>query len=147
VPVTHPDASAGLRWIRRPGALGFTLGAVLAVVAGLPTLLLDQVAVGVMWILVTLDVVAAYSLVDGLLRLRSHSDQRDAVDAQGRGWWLCELPVVEHRYEHVRKAAGEPEQWRCRRCGKRRFTQPRSFGDTVSAGSTEGLWIRRDHDQ
>jgi hypothetical protein len=120
---------------------------VLAVAAGLPTLLLDQMAVGVTWILLTLDVVAVYSLVVGLLRLRSRSAQRDAADGQGRGWWLCELPLVEHRYGLVGKNADEPEQWRCRRCGKRRFTEPRSFADTVSAGSNHGIILRRDHDQ
>jgi hypothetical protein len=143
---TSPAAPAGLQWIRRPGALGLTLGTVVAVASGLPTLLLDQAPIGVMLILLAFDVIAVYSMLEGLLRLRSTSERVDAAASQDRGWWLCELPVVEHRYRHVRASEGQAEQWVCRRCGHHRYAAPRSFGDTVSQGSAEASWVRRDHE-
>lgn len=117
-----------------------------AVACGLPTLMLDRAPLGVMLILLLLDVAAAYSIFEGILRLRSASEQEDAAAAQGRGWWLCELPVLDHRYRHVRASEGQTEQWICRRCGHRRYTAPKSFADTVSQGSAEGSWVRRDHE-
>ncbi|MDR7251240.1 hypothetical protein J2X46_000212 [Nocardioides sp. BE266] len=143
---THPTAPSGLPWIRRPGALGLTLGTVVAVASGLPTLMLEQAPLGVMLILLALDVLALYAMVEGFLRLRSTSEQADAAAAQGRGWWRCELPVFEHRYRHVRASEGQTEQWICRRCGHRRYTAPKSFADTVSQGAAEGSWVRRDHE-
>ena len=143
---TDPVTPHGLPWIRRPGALGLTLGTVVALASGLPTLFLDQAPLGVMLILLTLDVIAVYSMIEGLLRLRSASEQADAATSQGRGWWLCEVPVVEHRYRHVRAREGQAEQWVCRRCGHHRYVEPKSFGDTVSQGAAEGSWVRRDHE-
>jgi hypothetical protein len=143
---TRPTAPSGLRWIRRPGALSLALGTVVAVASGLPTLLLDQAPIGVMLILLAFDVVAVYSVLEGLLRLRSTSEQVDAAASQDRGWWLCELPVVEHRYRHVRASEGQTEHWVCRRCGHHRYAAPKSFGDTVSQGSAEASWVRRDHE-
>jgi hypothetical protein len=99
-----------------------------------------------MLILLALDVVAVYSMLEGLLRLRSTSEQLDAAASQDRGWWLCELPVVEHRYRHVRASEGQTEQWVCRRCGHHRYVAPKSFGDTVSQGAAEASWVRRDHE-
>ncbi|WP_374458145.1 hypothetical protein [Nocardioides sp.] len=134
------------RWIRRPGALGLTLGTVVAVASGLPTLLLDQAPLGVMLILLALDVLAVYSMLEGFLRLRSATEQADAAASQARGWWLCELPFLEHRYRHVRANEGQTEQWVCRRCGHRRYAAPRSVADTLSQGSAESSWVRRDHE-
>jgi ribosomal protein L37E len=57
--------------------------------------------------------------------------------------WVCQLPVVEHRYDHVGATIDHPELWRCRRCGKRRFTEPRSAGETLEATAVDKLWIRR----
>lgn len=116
-----------------------------AVACGLPTLMLDRAPLGVMLILLALDVLALYAMLEGLLRLRSTSEQAD-VASQGRGWWLCELPVLDHRYRHVRAREGQTEQWICDRCGHRRYTAPKSFADTVSQGSAEGSWVRRDHE-
>lgn len=57
--------------------------------------------------------------------------------------WMCELPFGDHLYDVVGKTADSPLYWRCRRCGKRRFTAPVSAGETLDATRSDLLWVKR----
>lgn len=60
--------------------------------------------------------------------------------------WICELPLVEHRYDRVGGSATAPARWRCRRCGRVRFSPPRSAAETLDASHVEQLFIRRSNE-
>lgn len=60
----------------------------------------------------------------------------------GRGW-RCELPLADHVYDVVGKTDDSAQYWRCRRCGKRRFTPPTSAGESLDATRSELLWVKR----
>lgn len=68
--------------------------------------------------------------------------QRQGHLTTGRGW-VCDLPLADHRYDHVGPTEDHPEMWRCRRCGKKRWVPPRSAGETLDATATAGLWVKR----
>lgn len=92
--------------------------------------------------IVLLWLFAASSIFSGVLALRSH----DYEAPHNRMWWLCELPLpfVDHRYRLVSASESVPRHWTCRRCGLRRWSEPKGIGDTVEGPRAMGLRIDRD---
>lgn len=137
---TAPPSRRRGPWRAGAGTLGAGL-ALTAVAAVLVVRSDDPTPLGVGLLLAALCLTALYVLVIGALRLREGSD-----GAGDRGptvhLWLC--LVADHGFVRVPATADAPEHWRCRRCGKRRYTRPRSAGETLNATQAEGLWIRRD---
>jgi DNA-directed RNA polymerase subunit RPC12/RpoP len=84
---------------------------------------------------------SAYYLVGGLVRLR-RGEESDPAFVRRRAW-LCDLPLVDHKYLYVGRSDAHPEFWRCRRCGHRRYSMPRSAGETMEAPHSATGWIRR----
>lgn len=84
----------------------------------------------------------------GIARLRSRAYESvpaaNGPGARGRSRaWICEIPLIEHRYDRVGASATAPLRWRCRRCGRVRHSPPRSAGETLEASHVQQLIVKR----
>lgn len=131
----------------RPGAISLVIGLVL--LAGAIALLGPSAgpgALGVRLGYVLLWALGISATVTGIARLRSRAYESlpttGAVTHRSRAW-VCEIPLVEHRYDRVAASATATLRWRCRRCGRVRYSPPRSAGETLEAGHVEQRIVKR----
>lgn len=133
----------------RPGAISLVVGLVL--LAGAVALLgpsAGPAALGVQLGYIALWVLGISATVTGIARLRSRSYESLPAPAPGAAGrrsraWVCEIPLVEHRYDRIGASATAPPRWRCRRCGRVRYSPPRSAGETLEASQAQQLVVKR----
>ncbi len=136
----HPG-STWRRAHRRAGVRTLLVGLALAAASVVLTVrVVYPTGLGVMLGLVLLYMAALYLIAIGALRLRTGAD---GAGDQGPTALALKCLVVDHRFVRVPARVDAPELWRCRRCGKRRYTEPVSAGETIGATRVDQLWIRR----
>lgn len=133
----------------RPGAISLVIGLALLVVAvALVGSSAEPAALAVRLGHLLLWVLGISATVTGIARLRSRAYESlpaptpGAADRRSRAW-VCEIPLIEHRYDRVGASASAPQRWRCRRCGRVRYSPPRSAAETLEASHVEQRVVKR----